>query len=304
MATLIWFIPIAAVILWPSAEADQSALSSSTSSLNLPPIPVQVSSTSLSLSATSFVSLDINSGKFLLEKNADSLHAPASTTKLVLSWVTLRKCSPNLVVAVTESFKQGAVLGLNIGERFTIHDLLYAALLPSDNDAAVALADGCFGSQSNAVTAMNRQAIIWKLSSTHFANTNGLDNEGNYSTAHDLAQIGKLTMTDPLLSDIVTAKNYTISSLEGKYYYLKTTNQILGTFGVSGIKTGSTDFAGENFIGRASIDGHIIVTVVLGSSDRFVDTKKLLLEITRIYRWEVEPGVDLTPVRGGSSAVE
>ena len=166
-----------------------------------------------------------------------------------------------------------------------MRDLLYALLLPSNNDVAVALADGCLGSQSIAVSAMNSQAALWGLTDTHFANPHGLDDPSNYSTAHDLALLAKYAMTDPVLSQIVSTASFSFTSPDGQTYHLKSTNQLLGQDGVTGIKTGSTDMAGENFIARATISGHQVITVVLGSRDRFADTHQLLLEILKVYRW-------------------
>jgi D-alanyl-D-alanine carboxypeptidase (penicillin-binding protein 5/6) len=222
----------------------------------------------------------------------------------MLAWTARHKCSPNQVINITEPFSQGTVLGLKAGQHFTTINLLYAMLIPSNNDAAVALAEGCLGSQDLAVSSMNSQAAAWKLFNTHFADVHGLDNPGNYSTAHDLALMASYIMSDPTLSQIVSTSSYQIKSLDGQTYNLKSTNQLLGKFGVSGIKTGTTDFAGENFICRASIRGHEIIAVVLGSSDRFADTKKLLLEIARIYRWQVEPGLNLLPIRSSSNTIE
>lgn len=290
IAFLIWLAFIAAVTILPKATlpklTSSSVLSSTTSSApSIPPTPAQITNPSLHLSATSFTSLDIQSGKFLLTQNDDSLHAPASITKLMLAWAARSHCQDNQVVTVNESFNTGTVLGLKVGQQFKFQDLLYAMLLPSNNDVAVAIADGCFGSQSAAVSAMNAQAQRWGLSSTHFVNTNGLDDPGNYSTARDLARLALKVMTDPLLSKIVDTSTYSVTSIDGQSYRLKSSNELLGKYGVTGIKTGTTDFAGENFVARASVSGHTIITVVLGSSDRFTDTAKLLQEIKRVYRW-------------------
>ena len=294
IAFLLWLAFLAVATFWPNSPPKKSSnvsVLSSTSSvpvppLNLPPTPTAVKNYNLTLSASSYTSLDVASGKFLLSNNDDSLHAPASITKLILAWVARRHCDLGQTITISESFNIGTILGVHPGQQFRFEDLLYAMLLPSNNDVAVTIADGCFGSQDRAVSAMNEQAHIWNLNSTHFANTNGLDNAANYTNAHDLALLGANVMTDPVISKIVSTRSFQISSLDGHVYNLKTTNELLGNYGVNGIKTGTTDFAGENFVARANLHGHQVITVMLGSTNRFSDTQKLLFEIQRVYKWQ------------------
>jgi len=270
----------------------------------LPSLPVQKDASSLSLTTELFASLDTTTGIFLLSRNADAHHAPASTSKLVLSYAVLQHCPSDKVVTVSEAFTTGTVMGLQPGMKFTIKDLLYGALIPSNNDAAVALAEGCFGSQSAAVFQMNNFVSSWHLKDTQFSNPEGLDDLGNFSSAADLSRIAAIVTQDPLLAQITRTQSYQVSSLQGDTFQLTNTNKLLGQNGIDGIKTGTTADAGGNLIASANLSGHRVITVVIGSSDRFSDTLSLLSEIGRVYRWEVESNFNFRPVLGVDNPVK
>lgn len=265
-----------------------------------PAFPVATTNPDLAVSARSFVAMDVASGQILFGKNESLQLPPASTAKLMLVWLVRKTCPLSQVVTVKSKFDVGTVLGLVPGQQFTVGNLLYPALLPSDNDAAMALAEGCLGSISAAVQAMNDRAGNWHLKNTHFANPTGLDQDGNFSSAADLAHLASLVTKDPVLASIVATKEKTITDLSGQSYHLKSTNELLGLFGVDGIKTGQTELAGENLIASATLGTHRVITVVLGSSERFIDTLSLLAEIRRVYSWEVEGNWDLPATLGAS----
>lgn len=255
----------------------------------LPPLPISQSDTNLNLSAKAYSSIDAASGVTLLSSQAGLKLPPASTEKLLLAWVVRKACPLNQVVRAKSAYPLGTVIGIEMGEEFHLGDLLKATLIPSANDAATVLAEGCFGSTEKAVEEMNRRIVAWHLTGSHFTNPTGLDEAGNYTTAADLARLAVLVTADPAIAEITSTARAVIANVAGtKTYNLYSTNRLLGVAGIDGIKTGQTEQALENLIASSSLE-HRVVTVVLGSIDRFGDTLKLLTEIRRVYRWQVDP---------------
>jgi D-alanyl-D-alanine carboxypeptidase len=277
-------------------------------SLNLPQLPafpVQAEVSNPAISAKSYASLDRSSGVYLLGKDVTATHPPASTSKLLLAWVVRQKCPLDKVVTINSHNLVGTVIGLQSGEKWTLESLLYASLVASANDAATALAEGCFGSVNEAVKAMNERASAWHLTGSHFTNPTGLDEDRNYITSLDLARMTDLILADEVITKIVGLSSATIHSADGTISKkLVNTNKLLGQNGVDGVKTGSTESAGENLIVSAALAGHHIIAVVLGSTDRFSDMKTLLGEITRVYRWQVENDLYFGTILGESDSRE
>lgn len=268
----------------------------------LPPYPVQTIDSNPNFTAASYASIDVTSGEFLLGHNVTDRREMASLTKLMLVKIVRDNCSDDKVITVSENFTTGSVVGLTVGMSLTVQDLLKATLIPSANDAAEALAVGCFGSVSDAVKKMNEQASSWHLKGTHFANPMGLDDPENYSTAHDLAWIAELVTTDPEVAAIVATSSSVITTKDGQQFVLNSTNKLLGSNGINGVKTGTTNEAGQNLIASQLMSGHHIITIVLGSHDRFGETQSLLAEIARVYRWQVEADRGLSPtLRNGNT---
>lgn len=255
----------------------------------LPALPIAELPTDLSLTAKSYIAIDAASGEILLSKNAKLKLPPASTVKLLLSWVARKACPLNQVTKAKSAYPVGTVIGLSAGEEFQMVDLLKASLIPSANDAAMTLAEGCFGSGNAAVDVMNRRLAAWHLADSRVTNPTGLDQEGGYTTATDLARLAILATSDSVIAEITGTSQTAITNVDGtKTYYLYSTNKLLGTLGINGIKTGQTEQALENLI-ASSTQEHRVITVVLGSTDRFGDTIALLTEVRRIYRWQVDP---------------
>lgn len=284
---------------------EESVRFSSITAPKLPAFPVQAELSNLAISAKSYASLDTSSGVYLLGKDVTSSRPPASTSKLLLAWIVRQKCPLDQVIKISSLYQTGTTIGLKPGESWSLESLLYASLIQSANDAAVALAEGCFGSTNEAVKAMNERAAAWSLTGSHFTNPTGLDEDRNYTTALDLARLTDLVMTDEVIAKIVRLPSVTIYSTDGSVSKrLVSTNKLLGQAGIDGVKTGSTESAGENLIVSANLSGHRIIVVVLGSSDRFSDTRSLLGEITRVYRWKVEDDLYLGTILGESDTRE
>jgi D-alanyl-D-alanine carboxypeptidase (penicillin-binding protein 5/6) len=255
-----------------------------------------------SLTAHGIVVMDKNSSVVMYSKNKNLWVLPASTVKIMTALVTLDYYHPEDILTVGEVNDFGQRMKLVVGERITVKNLLYGLLVASANDAALVLAQNYPGGQNAFVTAMNRKAASLNLGNTYFANPTGLDSdeEGNllpdfsYTTALDLARLTAEAFKNPLFSQIIQTEKITVSDVSGKIsHQLFNINQLLGKVeGLKGGKTGWTEEAGECFVAYTERNGQGIITVVLGSQDRFGETKKLIDWVFTNYRWvEITPSI-------------
>ena len=227
--------------------------------------------------------LDRQSGGVLWQKEGDVSLPMASVTKLMTVQVALETLSPDDVVTVPQSAIIGnASMGLQAGQQVHVRTLLYGALLPSGNDAAMTLAIAAAGSEQAFVAKMNQRAQEWGLTQTHFANPHGLDAPGHYASARDLSQLALRALKNSLLAEIVSTPTITI---EG--FHLVNTNQLLTTYaGAYGVKTGTTDNAGQVLIGAARRPGQgDVLTVVMHSPDRYAETTGMMDFYFRHWDW-------------------
>jgi D-alanyl-D-alanine carboxypeptidase (penicillin-binding protein 5/6) len=240
--------------------------------------------------AQSVAVIDFKTGVTLYEKTPDLKHLPASITKLMTALVALQNCSPDTVVTIGDVQKDGSQMGLETGDQVTIENLIYGLLIKSGNDAAFALASACAQSSPAFVESMNGEAKSLSLLNSHFANPAGFDDALQYSTATDLARLAKVAIGNPLIAKIVATKSTVVTDVSGnKTYFLENVNQLIGEVnGVEGIKTGETDGAGENLITKTTRGNNSIITVVLGSSDRFGESKNLIEWAFANYRWTAQ----------------
>lgn len=163
----------------------------------------------------------------------------------------------------------GSRLGLKTGDKITIKDLLYGLMLRSGNDAAVALAEVCAGSIVDFSNLMNKKANELGLVNTHFESPHGLDSDGHYTTAYELALLSDYALKNKTFLQIVGTYNYTIS-INGHPKSLTNTNELLGNLnGLYGIKTGFTNGANRCLVTACKRNDMDIICVVLGC-----DTKK------------------------------
>lgn len=258
-----------------------------------PPAPYPVNqkvSEPPELSASSIMAIDVDSMVTLSEKNSDQRHFPASTTKIMTAMVALENYSLDQVLTVTaESIKvDGNLIKLVPGEQMTVESLLYGLLVGSGNDAALVLAENFQGGTTDFVVAMNKKAQDWKLENTHFTNPVGFDEEGHFSTARDLARLAIIAIKNPLLAQIVSTPGIVITDVSGqKTHFLKNTNELVGKLaGVHGVKTGWTENAGECLITLTERNGEKVMTVILGSKDRFRETQTLIEWIFQNFTWQ------------------
>jgi D-alanyl-D-alanine carboxypeptidase (penicillin-binding protein 5/6) len=254
------------------------------------------------ITAASALVIDLPTGKTLFEKSADEPRPPASTAKLMTALVTIDQAPLGDRVQVTEraAATEGSRMGLVAGEQLTILDLLHGLLIPSGNDAAVALADYIAGSEEDFVGMMNAKAQELGLEGTRFANSHGLDAAGQVTTARDLAKLAQVALQNPTIAGIVTKASAQVAG-----HSLQNTNELLGAYaGADGVKTGTTDEAGECLVASVTRDGRRTLLVELGSTDRYSDARKLLDYAASAFAWKDArlPDAGISWARDGSGA--
>ena len=229
------------------------------------------------ISAKAAIIVDRDAQVMLFSKNAQLRFSMASTTKIMTALTALDYYGLDDVLTVKRSYVAGSGLQLYPGEQFHFIDLLYAMLLPSANDAAQAVADNYPGGAEAFVNRMNEKAKSLHLTNTHYADPTGLEDDGDYTTVVDMARLASYATTNPTFAQVTATKYRTINTSNlSRQYPLTNLNQLLGIDGVNGIKTGTTEGAGEVLVTSTVKNGHTYIIVVMNSSDRFYDTSTLL----------------------------
>lgn len=253
-------------------------------------LPVKLSnSTDPVLGAKAYFALDVDSGQTLLAHNEHQKLAIASTTKIITALVILQRHSLGEIVTVPQGLHfapEDQIAGLEAGQRFRLDQMLKLMLIPSDDDAADALAIWDSGSLATFAGRMNAEAALWDLNDSHFANPDGLDQAGHLTSAHDLAWFARIALLNPTFANLVSTTHTTATDLDGRLYNLNNTNQLLADPRIKGIKTGFTLDAGQTLVVMAKYNGHEIITVVLGSPDRFGESETLVNHIFSNYQWQ------------------
>lgn len=255
-----------------------------------PTYPVIHTSAPREVSAKGVYVVDADSMVPILVKNSDQPLRPASTTKIMTALVAMDTLEESRVLGSSDARNAiGKTIHLSPAAQFGFEDLLYALLLESGNDVALTLGENYPGGYQTMIRAMNDKAQVMGLAKTVYKNVSGIDEIDHVTTVHDLAVLAVEAMKNPEFKKIVGTREKLITSVDGKSSIrLQTTNELLGkTPGVIGIKTGNTPEAGECLVTAIERDGHTIVIVVLGSKDRFGDTKKLIDWAFANVQWEV-----------------
>jgi D-alanyl-D-alanine carboxypeptidase (penicillin-binding protein 5/6) len=223
------------------------------------------------IKARAAVVMDAISGRVLLSKNPDILLPPASTTKLLTAMITMEQANLWDSVAISKNASRAPQykMGLKAGEKVSIELLLYAALLKSSNDAAVALAEAVGGSEECFVQLMNEKVVSLGAYNTRFVNPHGLPGPNQYTTAYDLAQIMIHAMGYPKIREIIGTPVASFSTEKGKPLFLTNTDKLLWSDeDLVGGKTGFTQTAGHCFVCVAERENKTIVVSILGSPNR------------------------------------
>ncbi len=231
------------------------------------------------LSASGVLLLDVKSGEVLLSKNPDQQRPMASLTKIMTALLVLEEYPLYEVMMIPKSMDQipGSTIGLKAGEHFSIGSLLKGLLIHSGNDAAYTLAMYKEKSVAHFVQKMNKRAAALGLKNTHFTNHAGLDNEQQYSSPRDLAWLTVAALRNNEFRSIVQTKTAKIFTNEGREFDLRNTNELLHENDhVRGVKTGTTDAAGECLIVLFEKQGREYLLVLLGAKDRYTDSLYIL----------------------------
>jgi D-alanyl-D-alanine carboxypeptidase (penicillin-binding protein 5/6) len=233
------------------------------------------------------VLMDFTTGQILYDKNMHKRMYPASTTKILTAIIALEKGRLDDIVTCSEDVTkiEGNSIFLSPGEQLTLEQLLYALMLESANDAAIAIAEHIAGSVENFAKMMNEKAREIGAYNSHFVNPNGLPDENHYSTPYDMAQIARYAMQNPEFRKIVSTLHYQIPPTNkfDKPRDLWISNRLLKPSrfhyeGADGVKTGYTVAAGQVLVASATRDGHRLISVIMGDEgiNIWTDTIKLL----------------------------
>lgn len=249
---------------------------------------LSISAHAFETSAKAMALIDMQSGRLLDGKNENAELKMASTTKIATAITVLDNCK-NL----DEPFKvddraigvEGTSIYLQRGETLTARQLLYGLMLRSGNDASVALALHCAGSIEKFADLMNKTAQKVGATHTHFINPHGLDADGHYTSARDLALITAYALKNPTFKEIVSTKSTKIPHPEYAHRFLANKNRLLGVLdGCVGVKTGYTKGAGRCFVGAVERDGATLVCVVLNCGPMFEECSEILNQSFEIYK--------------------
>lgn len=236
------------------------------------------------ITAKAVIIVDDDSKVVLYSKNPNLLFSMASTAKIMTALVALDYYKMEDVLTIKTENVEGVNVGFKIGEKLSFENILYAMLLPSGNDAALALAQNYLpagkagpGGEEAFIKKMNEMAHSLHLNSTNFADPVGLEDSRDYTTPLDLARLVSSALENKTFANIVATKTWEITDItEENKYLLKNLNKLLGISGVNGVKTGYTTEAGQVLVTSKKEEGHTIIIVVMDSQDRFSDTVKLL----------------------------
>lgn len=211
----------------------------------------------------------------------EALHLPpASLTKIITALVALEQSDPAALVDVTidggelSLATDSTVMGVKPGDRMPLMDLVYGLLMRSGHDAAVQIAEYVAGDETSFAELMNAKAQSLGLTDSHFSNASGLDDGGLYTSAYDIAMMGRALLAVPSLAEVVSTRDYQPAWNRGP---LENLNLMLNFYpGAIGIKTGFTDNAGQTIVAAADRDGRRLIVSVLHSEDLYVDASVLL----------------------------
>ena len=233
----------------------------------------------IDIDALACILIEANTGMVVYEKNADARLYPASTTKILTTYLGILMGDLDETVTTSESCLQveegSSKIPLSPGEEINFRDLLYATMIRSGNEGANLIAETVGGSIQGFVDLMNQYVTSLGLVNTHFENPNGLHNDNHYTSARDLATIAREAMQNDVFRDIVATTSYDLpkNNINRARNLTSRLSEFIGNpessnyypYGI-GIKTGYTSAAGHCFVGAAEKDGVTFISVVLRCS--------------------------------------
>jgi len=226
------------------------------------------------VSAKHAILMDGTTGRTLWEHRSDKQALIASTTKIMTGLLVTERCNlqSEVQIPLEAVGVEGSSLYLKEGEVMTVEALLYGMMLHSGNDAAVALAIYCSGSEASFVEQMNLRAAELGLQNTHFANPHGLDSAEHYSSARDLAILTACAMENPVFHQVVSRKQAVFGNRSFTNH-----NKLLWRYpGTVGVKTGYTKSAGRILVSCAEREGRRLIAVTISAPDDWNDHCSML----------------------------
>lgn len=251
-----------------------------------------------------YLIVNSQTGSVYTAKNATSKIYPASLTKLMTAMVALDVSDPSdkLLSSGRAATQEPTHLGIKPGEVFTIEELIPAMIMTSANDAATVIGEEVLRpynlDESAFISLMNRKAELLGLANTHFTNTQGFDDENQFSNAYDLVKIAKYAHQQyPLIRESAATPYAALEKNQDHgFYHLPNWNALLGTYpGVDGLKIGYTEKAGYNTIVTAARDGTSLIVVVLGAKDIISRELSAAALLNYAFEKEGEKGVIISP---------
>jgi len=266
-----------------------SVLSLSVAAQTIIPAPPQIA-------ATAYLLIDADSGRVIVEHNADESLGPASLTKMMTSYVlSYEEAKGNVSsddqVLISENawsqnpvFAGSSLMWIEVGKRVALSDLHRGIVISSGNDASVAVAEHIAGSESAFADIMNQHAALLGMNDTHYVNAHGLPDPDHYTTARDLAKLAQAIIKQfPEDYRMYSEREFTFNNI--RQYNRNTLMAEDAT--VDGLKTGHTSEAGYCLVASAKRQGMRLISVVLGASSeraRKRESKKLLSYGFRFYQ--------------------
>ena len=237
--------------------------------------------------ARAAITMDDATEQVLYEKLPDVPRPPASMTKIMTALQALEYGNLDEVVTSTvdaADLPGSSLMGLRRGERLTLRQLLYGLLIPSGNDAALAIAIHLAGDPIKFAQMMNAHFDRLGLENSNFVNPHGLDAAGHFSTPRDIVMIAREAMKYAIFAEIVRTKEIELQTVPPRH--LVTTNKLLSVMpDAIGIKTGTTDKAGHNLVSAVDRDGHRVYTVVMNTTDVVTDSQAIYNYVFAKYAW-------------------
>ena len=232
------------------------------------------------LSAESAILIDAHSGRVLYAKNEQEKRPMASTTKITTALIALEKGNLTDIVTVSKNAAETgeSSISLSEGEKISLENLLYAMMLPSANDAAVAISEHIGGTEDNFISMMNERVKILGLKDTHYVTPNGLHKPDHYTTAYDLAFVAREALKLPKFREIIATKRREIPWPGNEWdRVLINKNRLLYRYPYAiGVKNGYTRQAGNCLVGAAEKNGLTLIAAVMKSSHVYDETQALL----------------------------
>lgn len=234
----------------------------------------------LSVSAKSAIIINADTGEIIWEHNATEQLPMASTTKIMTGLLLCEAGRLEREITVTAEMLrvEGSSMGLLAGDKVTLHDLLYGLMLASGNDAANVIAFTLGSTIDGFVRMMNQKAAELGLENTNFATPSGLDGDGHYTTAKDLAMLTREALKNPQFAQAVASASATLNYGNPPYKRTLTNhNRLLKSFeGAIGVKTGFTKKAGRCLVSAAEREGKRVIAVTLNDPDDWQDHAEML----------------------------